>query len=650
MSLDVGTRQVDEEQFSRLWGTRPGLGGWLGVVNHKQVGKRFVVTALIFFLIGGIQAILMRIQLGTPENTFLDPETYNQIFSMHGITMLFLFAVPIGEGLAIYFGPLMLGARDMPFPRLNAFGYWAYLFGGLFLYASFLVGAAPDGGWFAYVPLTGPDYSPGDNIDFYLLGVTFVEISGTIAAIEIIVLILKFRAPGMAISRMPLFIWGVLVTAIMVVFAFPPLIMGSIMLELDRKIGTQFYNAALGGDPVLWQHIFWWFGHPEVYIISLPTFGVVSMIIPVFARTRIVGYAFVATSAVAIGIISFGTWAHHMFATGIPLLALSFFAAATLVVAVPSAVQVFAWIATLWSGRLVWKAPLLWIMGFFFVFILGGFTGVMFAVVPFTWQATDTYFVVAHFHYVILGSVLFPLVAAVYYWTPKITGRMLNDRAGVIAFWLAFVSFNLTFFPQHYLGLIGMARRIYTWPAGLGWEPHNLVSSIGAYLFAVAIAIVLGDFVWSLFRGPKAGHDPWKANTLEWATSSPPANYNFLNIPTVHGRDPLWDHPLGDAERAPLPVEHPGTAEWTRGRVDPEKPRREMIATTVLDARPQEVVTLPVHSWWPLVLAIALAVLLFGALVDEVAVFIVGALGCVVGTVGWLWSREDDPSKLLEQR
>jgi cytochrome c oxidase subunit I+III len=631
------------EDFARLWDTRRGFGGWLGAVNHKQVGKRFLVTAFIFFLIGGVQALIMRIQLGTPDNTFLDPQTYNELFTMHGTTMLFLFAIPVTEALAIYFGPLMLGARDMPFPRLNAFGYWAYLAGGIFLYSSFFVGSAPDGGWFAYAPLTGPEFSPRASMDFWLLGVTFVEIAGIVAAIEIVVLVLKTRAPGMSISRMPLFVWAVFVTACMVLIAFPPLVMGSIMLELDRKLATQFFSAAGGGDPLLWQHIFWWFGHPEVYIMSLPTFGVVSTIIPVIARRPMIGYVFIAASAVAIGVISFGTWAHHMFATGLPLLGLSFFAAATLVVAVPSAVQFFAWLATMWAGTIRWNAQTLFLIGFFVVFAMGGITGVMFAVVPFTWQAHDTYFVVAHFHYVIFGSMIFPMFAGFYYWTPKITGRLLSDRLGRWAFVGIFAGTHLTFFPMHQLGLLGMARRIYAWPAGFGWELGNLIATVGAFVFAAGVAVFIVDFLRHFRYGPLAGNDPWGANTLEWAAASPPAGYNFRTIPTVTTRDPLWDEPgRFDPELEPGELSARGI-DSVEERYTHRPNRREMLATSVLDADPEEVVTLPAHSWWPLFVAASIAVLLTGALVDALPAVLVGVGAVAAGVVGWSWGREDEP-------
>ncbi|CAN5516138.1 hypothetical protein BH23ACT9_BH23ACT9_30970 [soil metagenome] len=630
---------VDLDLLDRTWANKPGLSGWLTAVNHKAVGRRFVVTAMAFFAIGGFQSLLMRAQLGTPENTFLSAQAYNEMFTMHGTTMLFLFAVPVTEGLAIYLAPLMIGARDMPFPRLNAFGYFAYLFGGIFLYTSFLVGAAPDGGWFAYPPLTGRDYSPGLNMDFWLLGVTFVEISGIVAAIEIVVLILKFRAPGMSLVRMPLFVWASLVTSGMVLLAFPPLVIGSIMLELDRKIGTFFYNPAGGGDPLLWQHIFWWFGHPEVYIMSIPTFGVVSMIIPTFARTRIIGYTWIVVATVAIAVIGFGVWVHHMFATGLPVLGLTLFAAGSLVIAIPSGVQIVAWVGTLWAGHIRWQAPLRWIMGFFVIFVAGGITGVMFATLAFDWQTHDTYFVVAHFHYVILGGTLFPILAAITYWLPKAQGRLMSERLGRISFWMVFAGVNLTFFPHHILGLEGMARRIWTWPEGLGWEPWNMLSSLGAYLTAAGLLVFLADAVLAIRRGPPAGEDPWEAGTLEWATTSPPAPYNFATIPLVTGRDPLWDDPTATTR--------PDHMEWRRPQIDPAAPRREMVVTSVLDGDPEHRVTLPVASWWPLLLALALAVALVGVLINSVPLGVLGLIGVVTSCIGWLWSPEDDAAGLV---
>jgi cytochrome c oxidase subunit I+III len=620
--------------LEHIWDTRPGIVGWLGAVNHKAVGIRYIVTALVFFAVGGFMSLLMRLQLGSPESTFLSPEAYNELFTMHGTTMMFLFAVPITEAVGIYFAPLMIGARDMPFPRVNAMGYWAYLFGGIFLYASFLTGDVPDGGWFAYTPLTGSEFSPPLNLDFWLLGVTFVEIAGIIAAIEIAVLIIKCRAPGMALSRMPLFAWSQLTTAIMVIFAFPPLVAGSLMLELDRKLGTGFYVPEMGGSPELWQHIFWWFGHPEVYIILLPGLGIISMVVPTFARTRIVGYPFIAAATVATGIVSFGLWAHHMYATGIPLLALSYFAAASFIVAIPSGIQVFAWIATLWRGKVRWDTPILWVVGALVTFVNGGITGVMVASVPFDWQAHDTQFVVAHFHYVIFGGVIFPIFAGLHYWVPKISGRMPDERFGKLGFWLVAVGTNLTFFLLHVVGLLGMPRRVYTYPEGLDWGIWNLVSTVGAMVLGLGFVVTMLTLLIGAFRGKPAGPNPWGSGTLEWAVSSPPPQSNFSRIPFVTSLDPLWDQ-----EDIEDPGHHADLADML---LDTHHPRREILLTSVFDATPERVVTLPYHSMWPLWTSIAMSVLLLGVLVDGIPLIAVGAIGTVVSIIGWGWSREDE--------
>jgi cytochrome c oxidase subunit I+III len=622
------------DRLAAVWDMRPGILGWLGAVNHKQIGRRYIVTALTFFVIGGVQALFMRIQLGRPEASLLSPELYNELMTMHGTTMMFLFAVPITEAVSIYLAPLMLGARDMPLPRLNAFGYWAYLFGGVFVYVSFLVGEVPDGGWFAYPPLTGPEARPGLNLDFWLLGVTFIEIAGIVAAIELAILVFRTRAPGIALSRIPLFIWSALVTAIMVIFAFPPLVAASLMLELDRKHLTFFYDPGGGGDPVLWQHLFWWFGHPEVYIILLPAIGAISMIVPTFARRRLVGYPLVAAATVAIGIVSFGLWAHHMYAVGLPLAALSFFAAGSLVIAIPSGVQVFAWIATLWaSPKVHWATPMYWVVGALVTFVAGGITGVMIAIVPFDWQAHDTYFIVAHFHYVILGGVVFPLFAGFHYWLPKVVGRMPSERWGKLGFWLTFVGFHLTFFIQHVVGLIGMPRRVYTFPSGLGWELHNLVSTVGAVVLAVGFAVAIATLVVGAIRGPAAGPNPWGAGSLEWATHSPPAPYNFQHLPTAATPDPLWDE-------APEEVTAEQAA-FLATLSDPDASERRIGVTTLLDANPEHITTLPTHSLWPLALAVSVSILLFAVLVDALVVGVVGVGATIACLFGWGWDRQD---------
>jgi cytochrome c oxidase subunit I+III len=627
--------------LNEAWDTRPGFIGWLGAVNHKQIGKRYIVTALVFFVIGGVQALLLRIQLGSPESTFLSPELYNELFTMHGTTMMFLFAVPITEAVGIYFLPLMVGQRDMPFPRVNAFGYWAYLIGGIFLYTSFFNGTVPDAGWFAYTPLSSTEGTPTASMDYWLLGVTFVEIAGIVAAIELIVLALKARCAGMALFRMPLFAWSQLTTAIMVIFAFPPLVAASTMLELERKLGFSFYDPARGGDPELWAHLFWWFGHPEVYIIAIPGFGILSMIIPTFARHRIVGYPYIAAATVSIGIVSFGIWAHHMYTTGIPLLALSYFAAGSFLIAIPSGVQFFAWIATMWRGKVQWNVAMLWVVGALVTFLAGGITGVMVASVPFDWQAHDTYFVVAHMHYVIMGSVVFPIFAAAHYWAPKITGRVLSERWGKVAFWLTMVGMNGTFLIQHALGLIGMPRRVYTYPEGLDWTAFNVVSTVGAMILGLGFAIALLNVVVGFFRGAPAGSNPWQSGTLEWAATSPPAQYNFRRVPFVHTLDPLWEQ-----ERVDDPGEHGDISDML---FEVEHPRREILVTSMFDAVPERVVTIPAHSLWPLWTALSVALFLLGALVDQLPLIIIGLAATLVSLIGFGWSREDIPDIVIEQ-
>ncbi|HJR17532.1 MAG TPA: cbb3-type cytochrome c oxidase subunit I, partial [Gemmatimonadales bacterium] len=442
------------EEFKQTWSSPRGLLGILREVNNIPIAHRYMITGFGFFLLGGLLALLMRIQLGTPENTFLDAETYNQIFTMHGTTMMFLFVIPFIEALANYMLPLLIGTRDLPFPRMTAFSYWTFLFGGLFLYSSFFFGLAPDGGWFAYVPLTNIEYSPGLNLDFWDIGLSVAEIAALGAAAEMIVAILRMRAAGMTLNRMPLFAWAMLVTGVMIIFAFTPLIVGTAMLELDRKGITAFFKPEAGGKPLLWQHLFWVFGHPEVYIMFIPAAGIVSHVVQTFARRPLVSYTLMVLSIVATGFLSFGLWVHHMFTTGLAAVAMGFFTAASLAIAIPNGIQVFGWIATLWGGRPVWRTPLLFVVGFLVIFTIGGLTGVMVGAVPFDWQAHDSYFIVAHFHYVLIGGVIFPLFAGLYYWLPKVTGRLLSEKLGKWNFWLMFVFFNVAFFPMHLSGLL----------------------------------------------------------------------------------------------------------------------------------------------------------------------------------------------------
>lgn len=655
------------QPLRRVWETPASLTGALASVDHKAIGIRYIVTSFIFFLLGGLQALVMRSQLAVPENTLVNPQVYNQLFTMHGTTMIFYFATPILFGFGNYLIPLMIGARDMAFPRLNAFGYWVFLFAGIFIYSSYLFGLAPDGGWFNYVPLTARPYSPALNIDFYALGLLFLGISTTAGAINFIITLFKMRAPGMSINRMPLFCWTILATSFAVLFAYPTLNVANLFLELDRKLGTFFYDPTGGGNVLLWQHLFWFFGHPDVYIIFLPAAGMVSELVTTFARRPAIGYHYLALSAVATAIISFGVWVHHMFAVGLPTLSYSFFSAASLIVTIPAGIQIFAWIATIWAGTPRWRTPFLFVLGFIFNFVLGGLSGVMFAVVPFDQQVTDSYFVVAHFHYVLIGGMVFPLFGAFYYWLPKMTGRLLNEELGAWNFWTMFIGFNLTFFPMHIAGLLGMPRRYYTYGPGMGLETPNFLATLGAFVFAFGILLFIINWIWSLSNGADAGDNPWEASTLEWATASPPPPYNFRVIPTVESAYPLWDTPwieertdvrkVGATERPAEGVkvarsqaeglaEEEVVAEPLPGnRPNPEQPylanphERETLLTTWLDAQPDAVVHIPQDSYWPFVMALGLAVVFSGFLVNQLSIAVLGVLISIIALVAWLWPQ-----------
>ncbi|MEC4723119.1 cytochrome c oxidase subunit I [Noviherbaspirillum sp. CPCC 100848] len=613
-------------QLERIWGNPPGLGA-LRVVNHTTLGLRFIATGFMFFLIGGILAMLIRSQLAFPGNDLLDHRAYAQAFTMHGTTMMFFFAVPIMEGFAAYLIPKMIGARDLIYPRLSAFGYWCYLFGGILLFSSVFVGAVPDGGWFMYVPLSGREFSPGLNTDFWLLGVTFAEISAVAAGIELIVSILKTRAPGMALHRMPIYAWYILITAFMIVFGFPPLILGSILLELERAFGLPFYDVARGGDPLLWQHLFWIFGHPEVYIIFLPAAGLVTTMLPTFARRPIAGYAWVVLAVIATGFISFGLWVHHMFTVGIPLLSLAFFSAASMAVAIPTGIQVFSWLATLWGGRPVMRTPMLFILGFLFIFVLGGLTGVMVAMVPFDWQVHDTHFIVAHMHYVLFGGMVFPLFAALYYWLPLFSGKAPSEKLSRVVFWTIFLGFNLTFLPMHVTGLMGMPRRVYTYMPGLGWETLNLISTVGGFLSAAGVAMFVIDFLLHFYQGKQAPPNMWNASTLEWAARTPVPAYTFASQPRVTGRDPLWTTPgLGESMDA---------GAGYLGRTDVS--HREMLVTSTVKAEPEYVVILPGNTITPLVTALLTSLFFFGFLVKMYWLATLGAVLAVTSLLCWAW-------------
>jgi cytochrome c oxidase subunit I len=505
-------------RLTQLWEAPHTLWGALATVDHKAIGKRYLATAIAFLLIGGVEAVFMRVQLSASNMHVLDPETYNQLFTMHGITMIFWYASPILSGFGNYLVPLMLGARDMALPRLNAFSYWVFVLSGLFVYASFLIAQAPHGGWFAYVPYTNAQYSAGLNLDFYALSLILLTVSTTAGAVNFLVTIFRLRAPGMSINRMPLFMYSTATTSILAVLSLPALTVACVFLELDRQWGTHFFDAAGGGSPLLWQHLFWFFGHPWVYIIFLPATGMISMILPVFARRPIVGYTWVALATVLTGLVGMGVWVHHMFAVGMSELSMSFFSAASMTISIFSTVQVFAWLATLWHGRPVLTTAMLFTLGFLATFVIGGLNGVATAVIPFDWQLTDTYFVVSHLHYVLIGANVFPVFAALYYWLPKMTGRLMNEPAGRWSFWLMLIGFNVAFFPMQITGLLGMPRRIYTYSPEMGWDTLNLVITFGALVLALGVLVSLVNLVTSIRSGPYAGPNPWNADSLEWST------------------------------------------------------------------------------------------------------------------------------------
>ncbi|MBB4052993.1 cytochrome c oxidase subunit I+III [Devosia subaequoris] len=612
------------KQLDAIWRTPPGLAR-LSSVNHTILGKRFMALALLFFAIGGLLSMLIRAQLATPNSAFIGPELYNQIFTMHGTVMMFLFAIPMFEGFAIYMLPKLLGARDLAFPRLTAYGFWCYLFGGSILIVAMLAGVAPDGGWFMYTPLSSKPYTPGINADVWLLGITFVEISAVTAAVEIFVTILKMRAPGMALTRMPLFAWYMLVTAGMMIIGFPPLILGSILLEMERAFDLPFFDPTRGGDPLLWQHLFWLFGHPEVYIIFLPGAGALTTIIPVFAQRPILGYRAIIAAIVAMAFLSFGLWVHHMFTVGIPHLALAFFSAASALVAIPTAVQIFAWIGTLASGRPRWDIPMLYVAGFFVVFVIGGLTGVMLAMVPFNTQAHDSHFVVAHLHYVLVGGFVFPMLAAIYYWLPHISGRQSLYRLSVPAFWLILIGFNLTFFLMHLTGLMGMPRRISTYPSNWGWDWLNLLSSVGGFILTMGFALVLADMVLQFRFGARFRRDPWRAGTLEWATATPPPSYNFASIPHIETRaDQLLPAHIG-----PTLAGGNGYLGFARNGV------QETLAVDMMSGAAEQLIVLPRRSFLPLWTALATASFFLALLFKLYWLAPFGALATLVLFLFW---------------
>ncbi|MEA2144502.1 MAG: cytochrome c oxidase subunit [Solirubrobacteraceae bacterium] len=522
---------------------RPAPQGWVSWVtttDHKRIGIMYMVTTFVFFLMGGAEALMMRLQLGAPNNTLISPQTYNALFTMHGTTMIFLFVVPMMAGLANYFVPLMIGARDMAFPKLNALSYWLLVAGGVVFYGS-LFFSAPEAGWTSYTPLSSAAYSPTNGVDAWIFLIHLTGLSSLVGAVNFYATIANMRAPGMGWGRLPLFVWAILIYAVLLILALPVIAGGVTLLLTDRHFGTHFYDPSQGGSPLLWQHLFWFFGHPEVYIMALPAFGIVSEVLPVFARKPIFGYKAIAASTVVIAFLSLLVWAHHMFATPSPAVVLVFFMLSSFLIAVPTGVKIFNWIATLWRGTVEFRTPLMFCAGLIGTFLIGGITGIFLAVFPIDWQLTDTYFVVAHLHYVVFGGSAFAIFAALYYWFPKMSGRMLSEKLGKASFWLILIGFNVTFLVQHSLGLEGMPRRIYEYSAGNGWTTYNRISSVGSFILALGVLLTLINVVRSLKRGVVAGPDPWRANTLEWFTTSPPAENNFDVVPRVRSVEPMKD-------------------------------------------------------------------------------------------------------------
>jgi cytochrome c oxidase subunit I len=605
----MATTALDQRAHAASHTEPTGLWSWITTVDHKRIGILYGTTAFIFFLLGGIEAILLRIQLGSPNNTFLSPETYNQLFTMHGTTMIFLAIMPISATFFNFIIPLQIGARDVAFPRLNAFSYWAFLAGGLFLNSSFLFGAAPDQGWYGYANLTSRQYSPGLNVDFWMLGLQILGVASLAAAVNFFVTIINMRAPGMKLMRMPMFTWMSLITQVLLLLAFPVITVALILLMFDRFFGTHFFVPSGGGDPLLWQHLFWIFGHPEVYILILPAFGVVSEVLPVFSRKPLFGYAAMVFSGAFIAFLGFGVWSHHMFTTGMGPIADTFFSLTTMLIAIPTGVKIFNWLGTIWGGSIQFRVPMYFALGFIAMFIIGGLSGVMHASPPADLQQNDTYFIVAHFHYVLFGGSIFGLTAGAYYWWPKMFGRMLDETLGKVHFWLMLIGFNVTFFPMHILGLNGMPRRVYTYPEGLGFETLNRVETIGSLILGFSFLVFLINIL-KTWRGPRnAPADPWNGATLEWSIPSPPQEWNFAEIPTVHGRDALWE-----AKRA-----HGGPL--------PEPPRVS-----------GQGIHLPNPSYWPLVAALGLVGMMVGLMLSHRVGpwgIIAGVLILFIGVYNW---------------
>jgi len=604
--------------------TTQGFWGWITTVDHKRIGIMYGVTAFVFFLFGGFEALLMRLQLAQPNGTLLSADFYNQLFTMHGTTMVFLVVMPISAAFFNYFAPIMIGARDVAFPRLNAFSYWTFLFGAILINSSFLLGGAPNGGWFGYAPNTSITFSPGHNIDFWIFGLQMLGIASTVGAVNFIVTILNLRAPGMGLFKMPVFVWMTLVASFLLLFAMPIITVALFLLMFDRQFGANFFNPAAGGDPVLWQHLFWLFGHPEVYILILPAMGIVSEVLPVFARKPLFGYPVVVFSGIAIGFMGWGVWVHHMFAVGLGPVAVSAFSISTMFIAVPTGVKIFNWLATCWRGSIKLSVPMLFALGFVAMFTIGGLSGVTHSVSPHDRQQTDTYYVVAHFHYVLFGGALFGIMAGIYYWWPKVFGHLLSERIGKVHFWLWFAGFNITFAPFHILGLEGMPRRIYTYDDDLGFDYWNMVSTVGSFVIAAAVLVFLYNVWHSRRHAVPAGPDPWDGRTLEWTIPSPTPAYNFAEVPEVHEIDDFWHRKYGEDDQGRMVKLTPPD---TEGSLDVHR----------------DDVHLPSPSYFPMVASFGLLIIAYSMIYRNYAVAVLGALVMLGGIYAWGLEPSSEP-------
>ena len=612
--------------LARVFPSRPvhptGVWSWITTIDHKRIGILYGVTAFIMFLTGGLEAMYIRLQLARPGQEFVTPETFNQLFTMHGTTMIFLAIMPMGAAFFNFIIPLQIGARDVAFPRLNAFSYWTFLAGALMLKLSWFLGGAPNAGWFGYAPITGAAYSPGQGIDFWILSLQILGVASLAAAFNFIVTIVNMRAPGLSLMRLPLFTWMTLVTSILLVLAFPVITVALIELMFDRFFGTNFFVPTAGANPLLWQHLFWIFGHPEVYILILPAMGIVSEIVPTFSKKPLFGYPVVVLSGIIIGFMGWMVWSHHMFTVGLGPIANSVFALTTMAIAVPTGVKIFNWIGTIWGGSVEMKTPMLFSVGFVALFIVGGLSGVMHSSAASDAQQQDTYFIIAHIHYVLFGGSIVALLGGVYYWYPKVTGRLMDETVGKINFWLMFIGMNIAFFPMHFLGLDGMPRRIYTYDPDMGWNLWNMVSSIGALLVALSVLVFMINAIRSYKKGEVAGADPWDARTLEWSIPSPPPEYNFAQIPTVHDRDAFW-----------------------------AQKRAGVRAVPVAGGSEEHDIHLPQPSYWPFVVSVGLLIAGYGLVYlgsynpVSIAVAVIGASIAMFAVYAWSFEPVNDPDE-----